>query len=180
MRVIKSFRQNWQLIFVSSIILFLELLVIRLIGTEIRIFAYFSNLVLLATFIGLGFGMIINKKLPVAISAVTLFFIVVASSINYIVRWPNLEFKFFSGVTELLAPLSESYIWLTTNTYSKTGIIIGFLLLAILFIDIVLIFMPLGQILGSLLGKHKKPILAYSINIIASLAGMWEAIIFIE
>ena len=173
MRVIKSFRQNWQLIFVSSIILFLELLVIRLIGTEIRIFAYFSNLVLLATFIGLGFGMIINKKLPVAISAVALFFIVVASSINYIVRWPNLEFKFFSGVTELLAPLSESYIWLTTNTYSKTGIIIGFFLLIILFIDIVLIFMPLGQILGSLLGKHKKPILAYSINIIASLAGMW-------
>lgn len=169
----KMLKQNWQLIFVSSIILFLELLVIRLIGTEIRIFAYFSNLVLLATFIGLGFGMIINKKLPIAISAVALFLIVTASSANYILRWPNLEFKFFSGVTELLAPLSESYIWLTTNTYSKSGIIIGFFLLIILFIDIVLIFMPLGQIMGNLLGKHKKPILAYSVNIAASLAGMW-------
>lgn len=169
----KIIKQNWTLIFVSFIILFLELLVIRLIGTEIRIFAYFSNLVLLATFIGLGFGMIINKSLPVAISAVALFLVVAASSTNYIVRWPNLDFKFFSGVTELLAPLSESYIWLTANTYSKSGIIIGFFLLIVLFINLILIFMPLGQITGNILGKHKKPILAYSINIAASLVGMW-------
>jgi len=171
-------RQNRQLIFVSSEILFLELLVIRLVGTEIRIFAYFSNLVLLATFIGLGFGMIINKKLPITISAVALFLTVIAASTNYIVRWPNIEFKFFSGVTELLAPLSESYIWLTANTYSKAGILIGFFLLIILFINIILIFMPLGQVMGNLLGKHKKPILAYSINITASLVGMWVFQIF--
>lgn len=169
----KILKLNWYLILVSFVILFLELLVIRLIGTEIRIFAYFSNLVLLATFIGLGFGMIIKRQLPVAISAVALFLTIVATSTNYIVRWPNLDFKFFSGVTELLAPLSESYIWLTTNTYSKTGVIIGFFLLIVLFINILLIFMPLGQIMGNLLGKHKKPILAYSINIAASLAGMW-------
>lgn len=169
----KTLKTNWQLIFVSFLILFLELLIIRLIGTEIRIFAYLSNLVLLATFIGLGFGMIIKRQMPVTISAIALFLTVVATSTNYIVRWPNLDFRFFSGVTELLAPLSESYIWLTANTYSKTGIIIGLFLLLILFINLILIFMPLGQIMGNLLGKHKKPILAYSVNIAASLVGMW-------
>lgn len=173
MGIIKALQRNWQLIFVSFTALFLELLVIRLVSTEIRIFAYFSNLVLLAAFIGLGFGMIINKKLPVAISAAALFSTVVASSVNYIVRWPNLDFVFFSGITELLAPLSESYIWLTTNTYSKSGIMIGLFLLIILFVNLILIFMPLGQIMGNLLAKHKKPILAYSLNIAASLLGMW-------
>ncbi len=38
--------------------------------------------------------------------------------------------------------------------------------------------MPLGQIMGNLLEKHKKPILAYSINIVASLAGLWIFQIF--
>ena len=173
MQVMKLLKQNWQLIFVSLLILFLELLIIRLIGTEVRIFAYLSNLVLLATFIGLGFGMIVKKQIPVTISAITLFLAVVATSTNFIVRWSNIDFKIFSGVTELLSPLSESYIWLTTNTYSKTGIVIGFFLLIILFLNLILIFVPLGQILGKLLRKHNKPILAYSLNIAASLVGMW-------
>ena len=40
-----------RVLLVSFVILFLELLLIRLIGTEIRIFAYLGNLVLLPIFI---------------------------------------------------------------------------------------------------------------------------------
>src|SRR3989338_2855847 len=101
-----------KLVLVSFVILFLELLLIRLIGTEIRIFAYFSNLLLLAIFVGSGLGMLIKKRLPITLSALLLLLTV--------------------GV-----------------------------------------FVPLGQMLGELLDSGKKLILAYSINVAASLAGMW-------
>ncbi|MDP2632388.1 MAG: hypothetical protein Q8P25_01560 [Candidatus Curtissbacteria bacterium] len=169
----KIIKDNLQIIIVSFISLFLELRVIRLIGTEIRIFAYFSNLVLLAIFVGLGLGMIVKTKFSIITTSSLLFLLTIIISTNYIVRWPNLEFKLFSGITELLAPLSESYIWLQLQTYSKTGIVIGIILTILLFLMIVLIFMPLGQILGNLLQKHNKPILVYSINVAASLAGLW-------
>ncbi len=49
--LIKKF---FPLFLVSFLTLFLELLVIRLVGTEIRIFAYLSNFTLLAIFAGSG------------------------------------------------------------------------------------------------------------------------------
>ena len=41
---------------VSVLALFLEMLLIRWIGTEIRIFAYLQNTVLVVCFLGLGMG----------------------------------------------------------------------------------------------------------------------------
>ena len=41
---------------VSFLVLFLELVLIRWIGTEIRIFAYLGNLVLVVCFFGVGLG----------------------------------------------------------------------------------------------------------------------------
>ncbi len=169
----KFLKNNYELISYSIIALFLELLIIRLVGTEIRIFAYLSNLVLLATFVGLGLGMLTKRYLPLSISGFFLFITSVIVSTNYIVRWPNLEFKLFTGITELLAPLSESYIWFQIDTFSKSGIIIGLLLMALLFIILVLIFAPIGQALGKAIAKGNKPIMAYSINIAASLVGLW-------
>ena len=122
--------------------------------------------------------MILKRRFSILTTSIFLFLIVVVTSGYYIVRWPNLEFKLFSGITELLAPLSESYIWLQLETYSKSGIFVGLFLTAFLFIMIMLIFVPLGQILGDLLNKHKKPIVAYSLNITASIAGLWAFQIF--
>ena len=180
MKLVKKYftKENSNIFLISFISLFLELLIIRLIGTEIRIFAYLSNLVLLAVFIGFGLGMFFRSKLPLITSAYGLFLIIVATSSNYIVRWPRLEFRFFPGVTELLSPLSESYIWLQPTTYSKLGIIIGLFLLIFLFMTIIVTFIPMGQILGRLLGNHKSPIQAYSINIAASFLGMWAFQLF--
>lgn len=167
-----------KIILVSFISLFLELLVIRLVSTEIRIFAYLSNLVLLAIFVGLGLGMIVKQKISLIISALLLFLIVIFTSAFYIVRWPNLEFRLFSGITELLAPLSEAYIWQQIYTFSKTGILIGFILTISLFLVIVVTFMPFGQMLGDLLRRHKQPIVAYSANVVASIAGLWAFQLF--
>lgn len=169
----KFIKNNYELLSYSFIALFLELLIIRLVGTEIRIFAYLSNLVLLATFVGMGLGMLTKRFLPLSISGFFIFITSVIVSTNYIVRWPNLEFKLFTGITELLAPLSENYIWLQIDTFSKSGIIVGLFLMVMLFIVLVLIFAPIGQALGKAISRGNKPIVAYSVNIAASLVGLW-------
>ena len=51
-----AINQTVVLFLVSVLALFLELLFIRWIGTEIRIFAYLQNTVLVVCFLGLGMG----------------------------------------------------------------------------------------------------------------------------
>jgi len=46
----------WPLFFVSFASLYIEMLLIRWIGTEVRVFAYFQNLALIACFVGFGVG----------------------------------------------------------------------------------------------------------------------------
>lgn len=166
-------RQLFQLALSSFLVLFLELLIIRLLSTEIRIFAYLSNLVLLAIFVGSSVGMLIKRKFPISLSAILVFSFCAILSMQYIVRFPNLEFRLFSGITELLAPLSESYIWLQIDTFSKTGIAIGIVLTFLLTALVGMIFVPIGQKLGELFGTKGHPMLIYSINIASSIAGMW-------
>src|SRR5579859_118431 len=49
-------RVLWPVFLVSFATLYLELLLIRWIGTEVRVFAYFQNLALIACFLGFGLG----------------------------------------------------------------------------------------------------------------------------
>src|SRR6478672_5207262 len=58
--------QTWGIFLISILGLFLETLFIRWIGTEIRIFAYLQNTILVACFLGLGLGMFTSTK-PVEI-----------------------------------------------------------------------------------------------------------------
>src|SRR6266536_6447415 len=52
----------WGIFLISILGLFLETLFIRWIGTEIRIFAYLQNTILVACFLGLGLGMFTSSK----------------------------------------------------------------------------------------------------------------------
>src|SRR5579859_6994537 len=49
-------RVLWPLFLVSFASLYIEILLIRWIGTEVRLFAYFQNLTLVACFLGFGLG----------------------------------------------------------------------------------------------------------------------------
>ncbi|PIS09695.1 hypothetical protein COT75_00670 [Candidatus Beckwithbacteria bacterium CG10_big_fil_rev_8_21_14_0_10_34_10] len=151
-----------KLALISFLILFLELLFIRLIGTEIRIFAYLSNLVLLAIFLGSGLGMFIKKKLSLMVSSslILILSLIVISGL-------------FKGITNLISPLSESFIWFQTFWSSSLKVFFGLGLTIILFFLLVLTFVPLGQHLGNIFKESKKIIWFYTINILFSLLGMW-------
>jgi len=54
-------RQDWKLFLLSVIALFLELAIIRWLSSEIRIFAYFKNLPLMAAFLFFGVGFLLAR-----------------------------------------------------------------------------------------------------------------------
>ncbi len=58
--IIKSYKS--QIFLTGFLILFLEIALIRWLNSNIMSLAYFSNLVLLASFFGIGLGCITSKK----------------------------------------------------------------------------------------------------------------------
>ena len=60
-------RMTWAVFLISAAGLFLELLLIRWVSTEIRIFAYLQNTVLVVCFLGLGMGCWDARRRPFAL-----------------------------------------------------------------------------------------------------------------
>ena len=58
----KSNKAVFDLFLVSALGLFFELMIIRWIATEVRLFAYYKNFVLITAFLGLGIGFALNRR----------------------------------------------------------------------------------------------------------------------
>lgn len=97
--------QTWGVFFISVLGLFLELLFIRWIGTEIRIFAYLQNTILVACFLGLGLGMFTSSK-PIEIkqTLIPLTFILALMAIP-------LTRSALGSTSDMLSVLSDLVIW---------------------------------------------------------------------
>ena len=156
-------RNNGKLFFVSFLMLFMELFLIRWISTEVRIFAYVSNLVLLACFLGVGAGCYLAKK-EAHIFITLAMLVLIALSVKCLP---------FIYITDMLGGFADSIIWFQFQEGSLIVSLQGVVLTIYLFLMILVAFIPLGQILGSLLDNHRNIIAAYSINIIGSLIGIW-------
>ena len=77
---------------VSALVLYLELVLIRWVGTEIRVFAYLGNLVLVVCFFGVGLGCYLASR-PVALNrmGINLLLLVVLISNPLHVDWLDLR-----------------------------------------------------------------------------------------
>lgn len=162
MRFVKSL--NFRIFILSALMLFLELFLIRWISTEIRIFAYVSNLVLLACFIGMGAGCYFSGK-----KTNPLFSFLMLAIVALAVKSAP-----FRIITDLLGVFDDSLIW--SQQLSQQNFIpalqgIGLTLL--MFVMLASIFFPLGQLLARMFVSHNKIIVAYSVNILGSIAGIW-------
>jgi SAM-dependent methyltransferase len=154
---------NGKLFIVSLLTLFLELLLIRWISTEVRIFAYAGNLVLLACFLGIGAGCYrAHREANVLLTMAMLVLIALA------VRSAP-----FLQITEMLSGFSDSLIWFQPSKGNLFFALQGICLTVFLFIMVLASFVPLGQMLGNMIESHRNTIIAYSINIAGSLAGIW-------
>lgn len=163
--------QSWTLFQVSVLGLFLELLLIRWLGTEVRIFAYLQNTVLVVCFMGLGLGCLTCRQ-PFALKDVLwpLFSLVLLLAIPYTRR-------VLGQINELLNLFGDLLIWtetaalspLQTVFWASVGLALTYVLLRLIW-DM---FVPVGRLLGRLLDDHPRPIRAYSINVAGSLLGIW-------
>src|ERR1700758_5748748 len=137
------------LFLVSFAALYIEILLIRWSGTEIRVFAYFQNLSLIACFLGFGLGCYrANRKKRQLFDAGAIAFLVILIELP-VPQWK----KILEGVSSALSYSNDAQLWSGLSVspggspllpfIASTVFVTGFIYL------IVSTMIPLGQWVGS-------------------------------
>jgi len=164
---------SWrELLVISTAGLFLELLMIRWISSEIGIFAYFKNFVLIACFLGFGLGAYLCRK-PINLLATLAPMAYFALLIK--LPWPALR-QLVPTITAMLGSTTEVDVW-GVPTLPWGGEAVGALSLVLLvvipmFALLSMGFIPIGQATARLMQGARDGILGYSVNIAGSLIGI--------
>src|SRR5437868_262092 len=145
-------------LFVSSfLVLFLETAIIRWMPAYVRLLAYFSNFILLASFLGIGVGCLLaTRRRPLILwfPLVQLAAIVAVDRLRLEVALPSTSTIYFSsGTAEPVVPVEST------------------LLLPLLFTAVAALFAVVAHRMGVELARH-PPLRAYVINLVGSLAGV--------
>jgi spermidine synthase len=163
----------WPLFLVSFASLYLEILLIRWIGTEIRVFAYFQNLALIACFLGFGLGCYQSARKKSYLFRV--------AALGTLVILAELPFERWKTMLEILSSAlslsTDAQLWSALIPRSHTYAIVAFLSSIVLVTGLLLLIiatmLPVGQWVGSYLNAAENPITAYSVNLLGSIVGIW-------
>ncbi len=165
-------RQRTLALFLISVMgLYLELMLIRWITTEIRIFAYLQNTVLVVCFLGIGMGCwTCRQPIRLGDSLYPLTILVGLLTFETSRGW-------LSELTQIFSMMQDMVIWDTQHTHVGTAqfvfvLIVALMLTLALMLLVWEIFVPMGRLLGRCLDDHPRPIWAYSVNIAGSLLGI--------
>lgn len=156
---------TWRLLLVSFISLFLELLLIRWLSTEVRLFAHLKNLALIACFAGLGIGYGTRRH-------------IVPPQVTFAGMAALAVFALPESLMGVASLKNLSQYVLFTDLYSWTPqapapvMAAGLSALLAVFTVIVFMFIPLGQLLGDIFRTSPRPLTTYTLNVAASLAGI--------
>ncbi|MEA3297864.1 MAG: hypothetical protein U9R56_08375 [candidate division Zixibacteria bacterium] len=172
---VMSRRRTTAIFLVSFVMLFAEIALIRWLSTEARIFAYVNNLVLLSCFLGIGLGCYFSRrKIFIWITAVALASLVLMIKLPLLLQIQGRELHIFRDVPLLLSAFTDSLVWYEPNSGAVFYLtVLGMISTFIIFFTVLMVFVPLGQLLGRLLDDHKNTVVAYSINVAASVVGIW-------
>jgi spermidine synthase len=161
------------LFLVSFAALFIEVLLIRWIGTEIRVFAYFQNLALIACF--LGFGLCCYRA---GEKKTQLFDAAAVACLIIFVELPIPQWKtILEGVSSALSYSNDAQLWSALAMLHKESPLVPFVgsvvFVTVFVFLVVSIMIPLGQWVGTYMDAAKNPVSAYTSNLAGSLAGIW-------
>jgi hypothetical protein len=136
------------LILASLLGLFLELMLIRWVSSEIRIFAYFKNFVLMACFLGFGLGCgLCRRKINLLPSLASLLMLTLIIKLP----WEPLR-KLIDSLPLLLGSFSDINIWgvqsRSLTSESLLQLLGAVIIISPLFVLLTLVLLPLGQIVG--------------------------------
>jgi hypothetical protein len=145
-------------LFLSSfLVLFLETALIRWLPAYIRLLAYFSNFILLASFLGIGVGCLLadrRRNLFVWFPLLQLALILAVDRLRLEVALPSAAAIYFSsGTTDAVVPVEST------------------LLLPLLFVAVAALFTAVAHRMGREL-TGRPPLRAYVINLLGSLTGV--------
>ncbi|HEX4630597.1 MAG TPA: hypothetical protein VH188_06500 [Chthoniobacterales bacterium] len=140
---------------VSFTLLFFELLCIRWIPAYVRYLSYFTNFILLASFLGMGLGILAARRTTFRFPPFPLLVLalVVVVAVN--------RFELNISSTDVL------YFGSGTTGFARAE---SFILLPLIFTFVAAAFIPLARSLGLLFTKT-EPLTAYTFDILGSLAG---------
>jgi SAM-dependent methyltransferase len=164
-------RLTWEVFLISALGLFLELLLIRWVSTEIRIFAYLQNTVLVVCFLGLGMGCWDSRRRPFVLREL----LVPLGVLVALLAIPTTRVA-LGEISTMFAGFNDLLIWSPGAAEGwgqvlppMVGLVLTFLLMALLWET----FVPVGRLLGKLMSDHPHTIRAYSANVAGSLCGIW-------
>jgi spermidine synthase len=154
---------------VSILSLFLEMMMIRWIASEIRVFAYFKNLVLVACFLGFGLGCYLCRR-RVQLAAMLAPLLV----LSIVLKTPISPLRqILAALPQMLGGGTEVRIWgVPSLPTSWPGTLLALAVMVPLFAVIAMTFVPVGQLVGAYLEKAANGVTAYTDNVVASLAGI--------
>ena len=141
----------------SFLVLFLEVALIRWMPAHVRLLSYFSNFILLATFLGIGIGCLLAPARVRLFAAFPLLQLVVVGIVYF--------FKL-----EVAVP-SSGDIFFSSGTAEKQVVVESTLLLPLLFVIVAALFATVAQRMAREMSTL-PPLRAYTINILGSLAGV--------
>ena len=146
-----TFYPGMALFLASFLSLFLELLLIRWVPSVMRIVAYYANLMLISSFLGLSCGVLLaRKKLDLFrwFAPLLLLLVVLVSA--------------FTGV-DLQSP--DEFRFVFTSTPGTATVVT-----ILIFVANALVFVPLGELIGDYL-QRLPPLQAYSWDLGGAIAG---------
>lgn len=151
-------RGAWRIAFVSFAILALELAFIRQIPAEVKAISYFTNLVLMASFFGLGLGCILQERRSVAA-------LLPAGAVSI------LAFLLLGRGVVVYEESKAVHFWLDQQNLAASLVRMPLLPAAIAaFVATALPFVALGQQLARSMDPHPR-LVAYGWDIAGSLLG---------
>src|SRR5438132_365154 len=153
-------RADVQLFLTSFLGLYAELLCIRWMPAHVRFLSYFTNFILLASFLGLGVGILSarsQRKLPFGprtFPLLLMFAAILIAATRFELKIGSAGVLYYGAGESGTAPAENA------------------LVLPAAFLLVSLLFVCIGRPLGVLLGQVTPPLRAYALDIGGSLAGI--------
>ncbi len=149
--------RGWRVFLASFLVLFLEVALIRWMPAYIRLLAYFSNFILLASFLGIGVGCLMaSSRARLFVWFPLLHAVVIGAAFFF-----RLE----------VAVQSPGSIYFRSGTAAPVVVVESTMLLPLIFIIVAALFATLAQRMGREMALM-PPLRGYTINLLGSLAGV--------
>lgn len=149
--------KNAHMFILSMLVLFFELVCIRWFPAHVRHLGYFTNFIVIASFLGIGIGILWGKKNRILLP----FFVPLLIVVQILLHFFKLQIQ-----------IPENEVLYFQHLGTELKVIEPFYMIPVVFFIVTSLFVCLSSPLGKLFDEM-EPLPAYKANILGSLAGIF-------